>query len=474
LVVEDFDSIVLADLDTVFGDVDLDGVTYSAVSSGKVTATIDGENILSLNSVLNAYGLDTVVVTADDQVTRSTVSDTILLTITAVNDTPRVMDIPDQTIVEGSEFTAINLDDYLEDVDNPDTQITWNYSGNNELVVSIDPSTRVVTVTIPNPDWNGSETVIFTAFDSGGLFASDGVMFTVVSTNDAPLVVQSIPDQSLGEDFGTVELIDLDTVFEDPDNQILSYSVVSGGKVLPSLDGKNLLSITSVANFNGMDTVIVTADDLVNRASVSDSFVVTVTPVNDAPYFVYLPDTIAVLNTLDTTIILNDLVDDVDSPRESFIWEIEVSDPSLLYDYDPQTSAIRLSAPGYSGIVEVSLRVSDDGGASATATIVLVIADPTGISEWDQLIPERYELSQNYPNPFNPTTTIRFGLPVSGEVKLEIYNIVGQRIATVLNEYRMAGYHEIGFDAGQMASGLYILRLEAGGYSEVKKMVLSK
>jgi hypothetical protein len=92
------------------------------------------------------------------------------------NEAPVVADIPDQTIAEGSSFATINLDDFVADPDNAD----------NTLGVSISGS-RVATISVPNPDWNGAETITFTATDPGTLFDSDSATFTVTAINDAPV-----------------------------------------------------------------------------------------------------------------------------------------------------------------------------------------------------------------------------------------------------------------------------------------------
>ena len=90
-------------------------------------------------------------------------------------------------------------------------------------------------------------------------------------------------------------------------------------------------------------------------------------------------------------------------------------------------------------------------------------------------IPIEYLLSQNYPNPFNPSTTIMFGLPKDGRVRLEVYNLIGQRIATLIDgEYKEAGYHEAVFNNGALGSGVYFYRLQAGNFVAVKKMMLTK
>ena len=89
-------------------------------------------------------------------------------------------------------------------------------------------------------------------------------------------------------------------------------------------------------------------------------------------------------------------------------------------------------------------------------------------------IPEKYALMQNYPNPFNPYTTFRFDLPERANVVLEIYNVCGQRIATLADREYSAGIHYLGWDASEVSSGMYFYRLTAGRFSETKKMVLLK
>jgi photosystem II stability/assembly factor-like uncharacterized protein len=89
-------------------------------------------------------------------------------------------------------------------------------------------------------------------------------------------------------------------------------------------------------------------------------------------------------------------------------------------------------------------------------------------------LPFSYELVQNYPNPFNPSTNIRYGIPNSAYVRLEVYNIIGQRVALLVNEQKNAGWHIVNFDATKLSSGLYFYRIQAENYIEVKKMMLIK
>ncbi len=88
--------------------------------------------------------------------------------------------------------------------------------------------------------------------------------------------------------------------------------------------------------------------------------------------------------------------------------------------------------------------------------------------------PNKYELAQNFPNPFNPNTSIKFTLPETGTVKLTVYNMLGQEIATLVNGVKEAGTHIINFDAEGLNSGIYMYRIESNGFNEVRKMTLIK
>jgi hypothetical protein len=102
-----------------------------------------------------------------------------------------------------------------------------------------------------------------------------------------------------------------------------------------------------------------------------------------------------------------------------------------------------------------------------------------GSAQKQSELPTTYTLSQNYPNPFNPSTSICFGLPEAAEVRLEVFNLLGQRVVTLLNQQMEAGNHTAEWDSqnelGQaVSSGVYFYRLETPRFTESKKMVLLK
>jgi hypothetical protein len=88
--------------------------------------------------------------------------------------------------------------------------------------------------------------------------------------------------------------------------------------------------------------------------------------------------------------------------------------------------------------------------------------------------PKEFSLSQNFPNPFNPNTVISWQLPVSSQVTIKVYDVIGDEVAVLVNEEKPAGTYEINFNASNLATGIYFYKLQAGSFVETKKMLLIK
>lgn len=104
---------------------------------------------------------------------------------------------------------------------------------------------------------------------------------------------------------------------------------------------------------------------------------------------------------------------------------------------------------------------------------VSVPTGPTGIVNQNE-IPSEYRLEQNYPNPFNPITNIKFSIPKDGNASLKIYDVLGNEVATYLDEFVKAGIYKAEFDGSNLASGIYFYTLKAGNFVDTKKMSLIK
>ncbi len=124
------------------------------------------------------------------------------------------------------------------------------------------------------------------------------------------------------------------------------------------------------------------------------------------------------------------------------------------------------------GTFEVTVRTDD--------VVILVeeveVLSPTADEEERQTgdRPTEFVLEQNYPNPFNPATNIRFGLPEGGQVQLIVYDLLGRRVATLVDGFRDSGYHDVVFDAGHLSSGMYIYKISTNGHEDTGTMLLVK
>jgi len=113
---------------------------------------------------------------------------------------------------------------------------------------------------------------------------------------------------------------------------------------------------------------------------------------------------------------------------------------------------------------------------SETARVVFGVTDVN-----DEILPNEYALSQNYPNPFNPSTVISYSLATTSEVKLNVYNMLGQEVAILVNEKQNAGSYNVEFNAStgsatatNLPSGIYFYRISAGDFLQTRKMILMK
>ena len=200
-------------------------------------------------------------------------SDTQTFTLT-VNNAPTVSAIPDQVIEEGLQFSPINLDNYVNDPDHSDQEMSWAFSGNSELIITI--VDRVATINFPYENWNGLETVTFTATDPGGLTGQEVVNLGIDGINDPPQILGFNP---IAVTENRILTIDFDTlVVTDPDNtypQDFTLKVYGGANY--SFSGN---TITPAQNYVGELYVPVSVNDGIEDSNIVN-VVVTVNEDDD-------------------------------------------------------------------------------------------------------------------------------------------------------------------------------------------------
>ena len=140
---------------------------------------------------------------------------------------------------------------------------------------------------------------------------------------------------------------------------------------------------------------------------------------------------------------------------------------------DSLNATYSTSSPAYTG-AEKSYPAGDLNWYPALKAKWEQGIDLTGVKSDPAVAVTTYQLAQNYPNPFNPSTNISYALVNAGEVKLEIFNALGQKIATLVNGKMPAGQHTVAWDARDVPSGLYFYKLETGAFNQTRKMVLMK
>lgn len=118
--------------------------------------------------------------------------------------------------------------------------------------------------------------------------------------------------------------------------------------------------------------------------------------------------------------------------------------------------------PGY---YSYRLKQIDTDGKIGYSNVITVILDQ---------LPSAFELHQNYPNPFNPVTVISYSIPKTSNVNLVVYDVLGNTVKILVTENQEAGNYTISFDADQLSNGIYFYKLQAGGFTAVKKMLLLK
>ncbi len=371
-------------------------------------------------------------------------------------------------------------------------------NGTNGLQIRLEkvimgPVGRFVYATFTSAkDASGVYTAAFTVTDPCGEAASDTIQVTVTPLNDAP-AWSPLPNLTFRED-GRNRL-ELPKYVSDADDSLaaLSFKAEVIGKQAPGGKWQKTSALqvtinpaTKIANFKaspdsfGVFKVALMATDPGQLADTT-TMQVRVKPSNDTPVIANLPETLTFRNTASKRLAMWDFVSDVDDADSSLHFSFATSNDSLKRKFDAQTGVLILTAPGFIGKTQLFIAVRDDSNAVARDTIDVHVDRTVSVAESNSEIPTEFVLLQNYPNPFsangafgNPTTLIRFGLPSAVEVKLEVFDLSGQRVATLLNERKFAGFHDVEFNASGLSSGTYFYKLTAGSFGERKKLLLVK
>jgi len=328
-------------------------------------------------------------------------------------------------------------------------------------------------------------TNINTVYTMGeAIFSSQGTaVLEIHSSSVIPTIqiIAPVADLTVPEDTSDFYLTDLDNVFsQPPQGKTVTFSAASDTNAIGVwLNESNQVTVSLAKNWNGVGYIYLRAT--MDALTITDTVQLTVTPVNDPPtaFELVSPE--------------NDWAGDFSACR--FRWSMS-SDPdredTLAYDFSlSRDSSFAILDTMINAVADTSITLDTLVSGEyywkvcAHSNRDTVWASGSNINPWsftivtvsiNQLKPvlTEYRLYNNYPNPFNPTTTLRYELPKDSRVTLLVFDINGREIARLVNETQPAGCYSLIWNAGEIGSGIYFYRIQAGEFYQVKKMVLMK
>lgn len=400
-----------------------DTITYAWDLDDNGTYEKNGKQVTVTYSELGTY---TVRLRATDD---DGDSSTDTAEITVGTGAPVTSAIPDQQVDEGMTFPVLNLDDYVTDPNNADSEITWTFFGNFNLNVTV--QNRQATISPIDPEWSGVEIISFVATDPTSQRDTTTVKCTVLEVNDPPQI-SKIPDQTVDEGVPFAQVF-LDNYVTDADNpkSALVWTVSGTSQLTITISNRVATIGKPNSDWAGSETVTYTVTDPLGE---SDSQQVTYTSVafNDPPEVSSIPGQTIQENQSFAAIDLNQYVTDKDNPDNEITWTAS-GNRSLIVRID--AARIATIAPPDSewvGSEFITFTATDPGGKSAASIAkfaVIGINDPPAIAgftnytiaEDDSMLFTPEELANMIIDPDNALGELEYTLP--GAVNINVsYN----------------------------------------------------
>ena len=230
-----------------------------------------------------------------------------------------------ETIRENGVFRTIDLSNLATDPDHKAAQLKWSVSGNKFLKVNMRKD-NTVQVAVPDPQWNGKETVTFTVTDPEGASAHHKMLFEVTRVNDAPVIAKKVPDQKIKEK-ELFKQIKLDEYVKDPDNKPseLTWKVTGNKQLKAEISPSRVLTVTAPDKYFwcAPETMVLIVKDP-DGAENSQTVTFEITSVNDAPVLKNIPDQKIKEKGTFKEIDLNKFVNDPDHKLSELVWTVKV------------------------------------------------------------------------------------------------------------------------------------------------------
>jgi len=460
----------ISQLGFIFYAASMDKGVYCFDSTGALTSpTMTGGSIQSTIAISNK---NLLYVGSDDS--RLYCFDEALNSIWNKNTGGFIKASPSIT-TDGNIIYIATKNGFLKALDANNGTPKWNLTATGGIISS------PTVVELVDSNQNVMETIIYFGTDNGKFYAlkDKGLSFEQfwsITTNPDSGIISSpaiSPDGMLyfGSKNGNLYRVKWDGTYQ-PD-----WNKNTGGKISSSpVIGKN--DIVYVANANGYiygyEKEFTSGSAPLKQFNIQSG--VNGTPSIGADGNLYLGFTNGKLYKLEDTDGVTDLaikwylsanggIEGSVLVTENGIIVVGCTNGDIYIMKDPVTSmegreALNLSWPTFKG-------------NNKRNKVTQITTSPTGINDIPE-IPTEFNLSQNYPNPFNSSTVISYQLPVMSNVSLKVFDMIGNEVATLVNEEKQAGYHTVTFEAGKLASGVYMYQITAGEFSATKKLILTK
>jgi len=411
--------------------------------------------------------------------------DTALVRI--MDDTPVISSIPGQTIDEGETFPPLELDFFVSDPYQSDDELVWTVTGYDELIVTLE--NRILTVAVPDSEWFGVENLRLVVTDPKNFMDSTIVTYTVRPVNDPPRW-GNVPDYTFNEDDTLkVPFSSLDTLVTDVDDDIanLNFWITDNAFVQWRVDSlQDMLCFFAPPDWYGKEEVTFVVVDTSGALDQKTS-VWRVVGTPDPPYAFSLIDPLYTTYT--------DWPDSIE-----FQWHPTTDPDSASHVYYEWTLRLQggssLRNQRSQPVLDTTLVFIPDGALAHGTYLwwvsaydetglfrkssnlgILIVSLDSDVQHPEKIIPTRFDLLPNAPNPFNPETHITYHLPKDSEVRLIVYNALGQQVRILDEGMKEAGIYHLVWDGrntwGQrVPSGVYLCRLIAGSKVFLRKMLL--
>ena len=418
---------------------------------------LEEDNLYKIYAGPDWYGRAKLLVSVSD----GEYADTALMQVRviSVNDAPVLQAIPPQSWDEDDTLRLDRkyLNGFAYDVETRNEDLLWTFLAEPPLYVQ---SNANVVKFFAAPDWFGSGRITVVVSD-GGLRDTAFIEVKVRAVNDAPRWL-ALPDTNMFEDkYWVLPLSYVRRFVYDPDpNDVIHLNIEAGDKFFVE-EKKDTLIFWPEQDWFGTEQLILTASD--GKKSSKATWNIPVLPVNDPPYFTtLLPDSLSFFANNSDTLIMKDIVYDIDNDFKDLTWEVT---PGRIVRYlidDKLGAIIFFTENNRYGRDAVTLRVSDGHD-------LIVYYLPVFVHEVDRFLianPERLELLPNSPNPFREYTDIRYSLPVGCHVSIRIYNLLGKEIRELVNGYHEASNYSLRWYGDNESnipapSGVYLCRMDA-------------